>query len=83
MRLREAAFAESTRADILWHSHAGQRTTRSRRSSRFETLEKVTDEKHANNVSLDSIMRGESPDQSPHRNNTARSGAGFRPLMLQ
>jgi len=45
-----------------------------------EALEKITDENHANNVSLASIIR---EAKVPHRSKTARSGVGFRPLMLQ
>jgi len=59
MRLREAGVPESTRADILWHSHAGMTAHYSVAQvvEIREALEKITDEKHANNVSLASIIR--------------------------
>jgi hypothetical protein len=59
MRLREAGVPESTRADILWHSHAGMTAHYSvaRVVEIREALEKITDERHANNVSLASIIR--------------------------
>jgi hypothetical protein len=49
-----------------------------------EALEKITDEKHANNVSLASIIReAKVPTKVPTESKTARSGARFRPFMLQ
>jgi integrase len=59
MRLREAGVPESTRADILWHSHAGMTAHYSVAQvvEIREALEKITDERHANNVSLASIIR--------------------------
>jgi integrase len=59
MRLREAGVPESTHADVLWHSHAGMTAHYSVAQvvEIREALEKITDEKHANNVSLASIIR--------------------------
>jgi hypothetical protein len=59
MRLREAGVRESTRADILWHSHAGMTAHYSVRAGGGDSrrAEKITEEKHANNVSLASIIR--------------------------
>lgn len=57
----EAGVPESTRADILWHSHAGMTAHYSVAQvvEIREAPEKITDQKHANNVSLAS--RRESP----------------------
>ena len=46
-------------ADILWHSHAGMTAHYSVAQvvEMREALEKITDDKHANNVSLASIIR--------------------------
>ena len=59
MRLREAGVSESTRADILWHSHAGMTAHYSVAQvvEIRQALELITDERHANNVSLASIIR--------------------------
>ena len=51
-------MSESTRADILGHSHAGM-TAHYSMAHLFEIragLELTTDERHANNVSLASII---------------------------
>jgi hypothetical protein len=55
----KASVPESTRADILWHSHAGMTAHYSVAQvvEIRKALEKITDEKHANNVSLASIIR--------------------------
>jgi integrase len=59
MRLREAGVKEETIADILWHSRP-QMTAHYSVAQAVEireALELITDEKHANNVSLASIIR--------------------------
>jgi integrase len=50
MRLREAGVSEATRADIL--SHTGEGMT----AHYSMAQELITDERHANNVSLASII---------------------------
>ncbi len=59
MRLREAGVAESTRSDILSHSHAGMAAHYSVAQvvEIREALEKITSERHAHNVSLASTIR--------------------------
>jgi len=67
MRLREAGVPES-RADVLWHSHVGMTAHYSVAQvvEIREALEKTTDEKHANNVPLASIIReGRVPTKIP------------------
>jgi integrase len=59
MRLREAGVSEATRADILWHSREGM-TAHYSVAQVLEiraALELITSEKHANNVSLASIIQ--------------------------
>ena len=59
MRLREAGVSEATRADILWHSREGM-TAHYSMAQVVEiraALELITDEKHASNVSLASIIQ--------------------------
>ena len=59
---------ESTRADVLWHSHVGMTAHYSVAQvvEIREALEKITDEKHANNVPLASIIReGRVPTKVP------------------
>lgn len=58
MRLREAGVAESTVSDILWHKRAGMTAHYSVAQvvEIREALEKITSERHANNVSLASII---------------------------
>lgn len=58
MRLREAGVSEATRADILWHTREGM-TPHYSMAQVLElraALELITSEKHANNVSLASII---------------------------
>ena len=58
MRLREAGVSEGTRADILWHSHQGM-TAHYSVAQVLEIRaapELITDERHANNVSLASLI---------------------------
>lgn len=59
MRLREAGVSESTRADILWHSHQGMTAHYSVAQvvEIRQALELITDERHANNISLASLIR--------------------------
>jgi hypothetical protein len=58
-RLREAGVREETIADILWHSRPQMTAHYSVAQVHEirEALERITDEKHANNVSLASLIR--------------------------
>jgi hypothetical protein len=58
MKLRKAGVSESTRADILWRSHAGMTAHYSVAQvvEIPQALELITDERHSNNVSLASII---------------------------
>lgn len=68
MRLREAGVSEATRADILWHSREGM-TAHYSVAQVLElrsALELITSEKHANNVSLASLIaRSRVPAEVP------------------
>jgi integrase len=69
MRLREAGVSEATRADILWHSRQGM-TAHYSVAQVVEVraaLELITDEKHANNVSLASIIAAQKNARVPVR----------------
>lgn len=58
MRLREAGVSEAARADILWHTREGM-TAHYSVAQVLEiraALELITDERHASNVSLASII---------------------------
>ena len=58
MRLREAGVSEATRADILWHTREGI-TAHYSVAQVLEiraALELITSERHANNVSLASLI---------------------------
>lgn len=59
MRLREAGVSESTRADVLWHSHQGMTAHYSVAQvvEIRQALELIIDERNANNISLASIIR--------------------------
>lgn len=76
MRLREAGVSEATRADILWHSRKGM-TAHYSVAQVIEiraALELITDEKHANNVSLAAIIaqqRARVPADVPAARKTA------------
>ena len=67
MRLREAGAGEATRADILWHSREGM-TAHYSMAQVIEiraALELITDEKHASNVSLASIIQKRRAARAP------------------
>jgi integrase len=73
MRLREAGVSEATRADILWHTREGM-TAHYSVAQVLEiraALELITSERHANNVSLASIIAQQKaarvPAVSPRR----------------
>lgn len=70
MRLREAGVNETTRADVLWHSHEGQTAHYSMAQvlEIREGLELITSERRSNNLSLASIIaqqRMQAPAEVP------------------
>jgi integrase len=76
MRLREAGVAERTQDSILWHSGGGMTAHYSVAQvlEIRQALELITDERHANNVSLASIIaaqRARVPAEVPARRKTA------------
>jgi hypothetical protein len=84
MRLREAGVPQSRRADMLWHSRA--RMTAHDSVAQVveirEALDKITDEKHANNLSLASIIReAKVPTKVPTEAQRREAVLRFRPLM--
>jgi hypothetical protein len=74
MRLREAGVKESTISDVLWHSHGGMTAHYSVAQvlEIREALELITNERHANNVSLASLIaRSRVPSEVPAARKTA------------
>lgn len=74
MRLREAGVPERTQDDILWHTNPGM-TAHYSVAQVLEiraALELITDERHANNVSLTTIIRrSRVPAEAPVGRKTA------------